>query len=46
MIMYESDDQNRLCDLNEILDRMDALPVLDLRRPEEIIGYDAKGLPD
>jgi antitoxin VapB len=31
--------------LEEILRRVDALPVLDHRPEEEILGYDEKGLP-
>jgi antitoxin VapB len=31
--------------VDEILRRVDALPVLDPRSPDEIIGYDEKGLP-
>jgi antitoxin VapB len=31
--------------LMEIVRRVDALPVLDARSAEEIIGYDAHGLP-
>ena len=31
--------------LAEILRRVDQLPVLDRRRPDEIIGYDEHGLP-
>ncbi len=44
--MCEKDDQNRFRDLNEILGRIDELPVLDPRSPEELIGYDANGLPE
>ena len=29
----------------EILRRMDAIPVLDLRSPEELLDYDEYGLP-
>lgn len=29
----------------EILQRVDQLPILDPRTPEEIIGYDESGLP-
>ena len=32
-------------ELNAIADRSAALPVLDERSPEEIIGYDERGLP-
>jgi antitoxin VapB len=31
--------------LEEILRRVDQLPVLDSRTPEEILGYDEHGLP-
>jgi hypothetical protein len=31
--------------LEEILHRVDQLPVLDSRSPEEILGYDEHGLP-
>lgn len=31
--------------LEEILRRVDELPVLDSRTPEEIIGFDENGLP-
>lgn len=31
--------------LEEILTRVDRLPVLDSRRPDEILGYDEHGLP-
>jgi len=32
-------------DLNEIAARCASLPVLDSRTPEEILGYDDRGLP-
>jgi antitoxin VapB len=32
-------------EIEEILRRVDALPVLDSRSPDEIIGYDENGLP-
>lgn len=32
-------------EIEEILRRVDALPVLDPRTPDEIIGYDENGLP-
>ncbi|MEO8812133.1 MAG: type II toxin-antitoxin system VapB family antitoxin [Caulobacteraceae bacterium] len=36
----------RLADeLEEIVQRFAALPVLDSRRPDEILGYDENGLP-
>ena len=31
--------------VDEILRRVDALPVIDNRSPDEIVGYDANGLP-
>jgi antitoxin VapB len=31
--------------LEEILERVDQLPILDARTPEEIMGYDEHGLP-
>jgi len=31
--------------VDEMLKRIDALPVLDSRSPDEIIGYDERGLP-
>lgn len=31
--------------LEEILQRVDRLPVLDPRSPDEILGYDENGLP-
>jgi len=31
--------------LEEILERVDRLPVLDSRSPDEILGYDEHGLP-
>jgi antitoxin VapB len=31
--------------LEEILSRVDQLPVLDSRSPDEILGYDEHGLP-
>lgn len=32
--------------LEDILHRVDQLPVLDSRTPDEIIGYDERGLPE
>lgn len=34
-----------LAQLEEILQRVDRLPVLDSRVPDEILGYDEHGLP-
>jgi antitoxin VapB len=31
--------------IEEILRRVDALPILDDRSPDEILGYDENGLP-
>jgi antitoxin VapB len=31
--------------LRDILQRVDRLPVLDPRSPDEIVGYDERGLP-
>jgi len=31
--------------LEEILQRVDRLPILDSRSPDEILGYDEHGLP-
>jgi len=41
----ERQNDNLANELREILQRMDRLPVLDSRSPEEIVGYDEKGLP-
>jgi hypothetical protein len=35
----------RLAKLREVVRRFDALPILDSREPDEIIGYDKEGLP-
>jgi hypothetical protein len=35
----------RLAKLKEIARRFDALPILDDREPDEILGYDENGLP-
>jgi hypothetical protein len=32
-------------DLSEILNRLEQLPVLDNRSPDEIVGYDENGIP-
>ncbi len=37
--------RNLMSQLEEILHRIDQLPVLDSRTPDEIIGYDENGLP-
>jgi len=38
-------DPNRMHTFRAVLARLDALPKLDSRTPEEIIGYDENGLP-
>lgn len=35
----------RLAKLREVARRFDALPILDNRKPDEILGYDENGLP-
>ena len=37
--------RNVASQLEEILRRVDRLPVLDSRTPDEIVGYDENGLP-
>ncbi len=37
--------RNLATQLQEILRRVDQLPVLDSRTPEEIVGYDENGFP-
>jgi hypothetical protein len=32
-------------DIGRILNRVDQLPVLDNRSPDEIVGYDKNGIP-
>jgi antitoxin VapB len=34
-----------LSQLEDILRRVDRLPILDSRTPDEILGYDERGLP-
>ena len=41
----QRDDESLRRDLDEILARFDALPVLDTRSEDEILGYDDNGLP-
>jgi len=38
-------DRNVTNQLREILRRVDQLPILDSRSPDEIVGYDENGLP-
>ena len=42
---HEQRNRNLARQLQEILRRVDQLPVLDSRSPEEIVGYDENGLP-
>ena len=44
--MIQRDNQDEFHELEEILGRVDALPVLDRRSPEKIIGYNLDGLPE
>ena len=37
--------QTLMVQLEDILHRVDQLPILDTRTPDEIIGYDENGLP-
>ena len=37
--------KRRMQEIEAILKRIDALPVLDSRSPDEILGYDENGLP-
>lgn len=41
----ERRNRNLMNQLEEILQRVDRLPVLDSRSPDEIVGYDEHGLP-
>lgn len=41
----ESREHILLGQLEEIVSRVDRLPVLDARTPDEILGYDEHGLP-
>jgi len=41
----ERRNQGMVTQLEEILRRVDQLPVLDARAPDEIPGYDDQGLP-
>jgi antitoxin VapB len=42
---YDNNAEKMRRDVDEILNRVDQLPELDNRSPEEIIGYDENGLP-
>ncbi|MGA7219256.1 MAG: type II toxin-antitoxin system VapB family antitoxin [Candidatus Sulfotelmatobacter sp.] len=37
--------QAMVAQIDDILERVDAMPDLDARTPDEIIGYDENGLP-
>ena len=41
----QQQNRNLANQLREILGRVDRLPVLDSRSPDEIVGYDENGLP-
>jgi antitoxin VapB len=41
----QQQNRNLANQLREILRRVDRLPVLDSRSPDEIVGYDENGLP-
>lgn len=41
----QQQNRNLANQLREILRRVDRLPVLDSRCPDEIVGYDENGLP-
>lgn len=41
----ERQQQKILAPLEDILRRVDQLPVVDSRNPDEIVGYDEHGLP-
>jgi antitoxin VapB len=36
---------DRDADIDALFDRLTQMPVLDARSPEDIIGYDGRGLP-
>jgi hypothetical protein len=37
--------QRRSINVNDVLERIDALPILDPRSADEVLGYDEHGLP-
>ena len=37
--------QRRRIKVNDILERVDTLPILDPRSADEVVGYDEQGLP-
>ena len=44
-LRQEKQSRVALAQIEEILRRVDQLPILDARTPEEIIGYDENGVP-
>jgi antitoxin VapB len=42
---HESREHLMLSQLEEIVRRVDQMPVLDSRSPDEILGYDENGVP-
>jgi len=44
-INREQRSRNLASQIEEILRRVDQLPILDSRSPDEIVGYDEDGLP-
>jgi antitoxin VapB len=44
-LRQEQRGRNLMAQLEEILHRVDQLPILDSRTPDAIIGYDEHGLP-
>ena len=44
-LKHDSREELILGQLEEIVTRVDQLPVLDARSPDEILGYDEHGLP-
>ena len=44
-LRQEKQSRVALAQIEEILRRVDQLPILDARTPEEIIGYDENGIP-
>jgi antitoxin VapB len=44
-LKHQRKNQTMMNQLEEILRRVDQLPVLDPRTPDEILGYDEHGLP-
>jgi hypothetical protein len=40
-----ADDEQLRKDLDELLQRVDSLPTIDLQPEDEILGYDSNGIP-